>query len=181
MISTELQIKKVTWKTKDKNKIKEIYISSFPKDDRMPFWLMLFIAGRPGTDFLSFYDKDTLCGFTYMAVAENLTFILYFAVDKNNRSGGYGSHILEKIEAVHPGSKIILSIEICNEGDIEQRLKRKKFYLKNGYSETGYIINFGKEDQEILVKNGEFDPAELEMFFRKYSKGIMKHKITKKK
>ena len=58
-------------------------------------------------------------------------------------------------------------------------LKAKKFYEKNGYMETGYLVETRKIVQEILVKNGEFDEEEFVQFFKKYSGGIIKPKLFK--
>ena len=44
----------------------------------MPFWLMLTMAKMKNTEFLSFHDEDTLCGFVYMATVNNLTFIMFW-------------------------------------------------------------------------------------------------------
>lgn len=175
----DLRVESVTRKSKEKQKIKEIYTSSFLKEDRMPFGLMLIMAKMKNTEFLSFHDKYTLCGFVYMATIENLTFVMFLAVDENIRSKGYGSRILDKIQSIHTDSKIIISIERCVEEakDIEQRLKRKKFYANNGYKETGYLVELANKKQEILIKNGEFDEDEFSFFLKKYSNGTMKPKL----
>mgnify|MGYP000928895881 CR=1 FL=1 len=177
----DLRIENVTRKSKEKQKIKEIYKSSFPKGDRMSFIMMLIMAKMSSTEFISFHDKDTLCGFVYMSTIENLTFVMFLAVDENIRGKGYGSFILEKIQSMHTNSKIIVSIERCDQEakDIKQRLKRKKFYINNGYKETGYLVELGNKKQEILIKNGEFNKEEFFLIFMKYSNGTMKPKILK--
>lgn len=174
-----LRVETVTRKTQAKKKVKGIYTSSFLKEDRMPFWLMLLLAKMPSTDFISFHDTDILCGFVYMATIENLTFVMFLAVDENNRSKGYGSRILDKIQSMYPNNKIIISIERCDVDakDIEQRLRRKKFYDNNGYIETGYLVELANIKQEILIKNGELDKEEFILFFKKYSNGTMKPKV----
>ena len=53
------------------------------------------------------------------------------------------------------------------------RLRRKAFYLNNGYEETGWQITLSKVPQEVLAANGEFDPQELQRFFQKYSNQTM--------
>lgn len=168
-------------KGKAKRRVKEIYTYSFTKEDRMPFWLMLIMAKTKSTDFLSFYDNDTLCGFVYMATVENLTFVMFFAVDENSRSKGYGSGVLEEIQSIYPDNKIIVSIERCDvdEADIEQRLRRKKFYTNNGFTDTRYLVELANKTQEVLIKNGEFDKDEFILFFNKYSNGTMKPKLCR--
>ncbi len=166
-------------KGKNRKKIKEIYTASFLKEDRMPFWLMLALAKTKSTDFLAFYDGDTLCGFVYLAAVKDLAFVMFFAVDETLRSKGYGEKILEQVQSIHPDRKIIISIERCDEPaeDREQRLRRKRFYLRNGYAETGYFLEMGNKAQEIFIKNGTFQPKEFFLFFLKYSNGTVRPKI----
>ena len=174
-----LQIKKVKLKNKD---VKKIYIDSFPKKERMPFALMVLQTKITHTDFLAFYDKDILCGFIYMATNKNITFVMFFAVDKDIRAKGYGSKILNEIQTLYPDNKIIISIERCDveAENIDDRIRRKKFYIKNGYIDTGYLIELSNIEQEIIIKNGEFNKEEFAEFFKKYSNGTMKPKIWKR-
>lgn len=166
----DLRVEKVT-KSKRKQEIKELYSSSFPKEDRMPFIIMCMMSYLWHTEFLAFYEGDVLCGFIYMATIRKLTFVMFFAVTERLHSKGYGSCILNQIESRHPHNKIIISIEPCDEEaeDIEQRLRRKRFYMDNGYEETGYLIKLGGKKQEIIIKNGTFSKWEFVVFFMLYS------------
>lgn len=158
-------------RSKRKKEIKEIYTSSFPKEERMPFALMIMMSCLWNTEFLAFYDGDTLCGIVYMATIGKQTFIMFFAVDNKLRSKGYGSSILKEIELMYPTNKIIVSIEPCNEKvkNIDKKIKRKNFYIRNGYLETGYYMKLAGQVQEILIKNGTFDKRKFIMFFMMYS------------
>lgn len=168
--------------SKRKEEIKNIYVASFSKEDRMPFKMMLMMSYLWNTEFLSFYDGDILCGFVYMATIREVTFVMFFAVDEKLRSKGYGSMILNEVQAIHPKNKIIVSIEPCDKDteDIEQRLRRKKFYANNGYTETGCYIKLGGKKQELLIKNGTFDQREFRVFFLLYSNFTMFPKIWDK-
>ncbi|WP_195983794.1 GNAT family N-acetyltransferase [Clostridium sp. D33t1_170424_F3] len=169
-------------KGKSRRKVREIYTASFLKEDRMPFWLMLALAKTKNTDFLTFYDGDTLCGFVYMAAVKDLAFVMFFAVDETLRSKGYGGKILKEVQSIYPDHKIIMSIERCDEPaeDLEQRLRRKRFYLRNGYAETGCFLEMNHKAQEILIKNGTFQTEEFLSFFLKYSNGTVRPKIWKR-
>jgi len=109
-----IRVEKVT-KSKRKQDIKNIYTSSFLKEDRMPFGMMIAMSYLWNTDFLSFYDEDILCGFVYMATIRKLTFVMFIAVEENMQSKGYGSCILNEIQSRRPNNKIVISIEPCNE------------------------------------------------------------------
>lgn len=177
----ELGMEKVTLKSGNRNKVKEIYETSFSKEDRMPFLMMLFMSYLKSTHFISFYEENVLCGFVYMATMRKITFVMFFAVDENIRSRGYGSCILNKIQSLYPNNKIISTIERCNveSENMNERIRRKNFYIKNGYRETGYLIKLGKQKQEILIKNGEFNKREFIIFFLRYSNFTLFPKIKK--
>lgn len=168
-------------KSRKKKEIKRIYEASFPKEERMPFVLMLCMSGMKSTEFLAFYDADKLCGFVYMAVLGRQNFIMFFAVDENLRSKGYGSSILSWIQHRYPDNTIMVSIEPCREGlpDLAQKLRRKKFYMANGYQETGYEMKLGGQEQEILMYNGNFDKCKFRFFFLRYSCGTILPKLWK--
>ena len=62
-------------------------------------------------------------------------------------------------------------------GNAAQRLRRRQFYLRNGYAQTGYLVELSGQKQEILLQNGDFDPEECFAFFQKYSNGAMRPPI----
>ena len=161
--------------------VKRIYFESFPKSERMPFPLMVAMSKLWNTDFLGFYEEDTLCGFIYLAHNRKIVFVMFFAVDAALRSKGFGSAILQEIQKKYPTKKIIISIEPCDETapDIEIRKKRKAFYLRNGYKETGYMIKLAGVVQEIIIANGEFNKSQFKRFFVLYSNGTMLPRIWK--
>ena len=161
--------------------VKRIYFESFPKSERMPFPLMVAMSQLWNTDFLGFYEEDALCGFIYLAHNRKIVFVMFFAVDAALRSKGFGSAILQEIQKKYPTKKIIISIEPCDETapDIEIRKKRKAFYLRNGYKETGYMIKLAGVVQEIIIANGEFNKSQFKRFFVLYSNGTMWPRIWK--
>lgn len=165
----------------DRKKVKEIYMRAFPREERMPFWMMRAMAKMQNTEFLAFYEEELLCGFVYMAVAGNIVFVMFFAVEESLRCRGYGSRILAEIQAQYPGQKIVISIEKCDgdASDLEKRLRRKRFYLRNGFQETGFRIELEKQEQEIIIKNGTFDSREFSSFLKKYSNGTLRPPIWK--
>ena len=173
-----MQIKKVGFRSSD---VKNIYFESFPKTEQMPFSMMVAMSKLWNTDFLSFFDDDKLCGFVYLAHNRKIVFVMFLAVDKTLRSKGYGSAILQEIQNRYPNKKIIISIEPCdnNAPDIDLRTRRKGFYMRNGYKETGHRMKLNGVVQEILISNGEFDKKQFRIFFALYSNGTMWPRIWK--
>jgi GNAT superfamily N-acetyltransferase len=143
--------------------------------------MMMLLSKMKSTHFYAYYEEDELIGFSYFGVKKNITFIIFLAVDEMKRSQGYGKLMLNHIQLLYPYNKIILTIEPSEESySYSQRNKRKRFYLDNGFLETDYFMKLGKKEQEILIKNGEFDRDELFQFFLRYSNFTMFKKIYKK-
>lgn len=159
---------------------KKIYFESFPKEERMPYPLMVAMSKLWNTDFLIFSDGNTPVGILYLAKNSKLVFVMFLAVAKEMRSKGYGSSILRYVKD-HYQKKIIVSIEPCNPEcpDFAVRQSRKKFYFKNGYEETGYRMKLKGTEQEILVSEGMFNKREFLTFFAFYSNGTVWPKIWK--
>ena len=174
----QIRNQKVKLKNTD---VKDIYFDSFPKNERMPFLMMVAMSKLWNTEFLGFYDGDTLCGFVYLAHNSKIVFVMFFAVDKTLRSKGYGSAILQDIQNKYPDKKIIISIEPCDNDapDMELRTRRKDFYMRNGYHETGYMMKLNGIVQEIIISKGEFDKKKFRTFLAVYSNGTMWPRIWK--
>ncbi len=179
----ELKAERVRMGSGCADRVREIYFAAFPKKERMAWWLMLLLSTLPGcTELLAFKSGDTVCGMIYMATLGRLSFIMFFAVDEKLRSKGYGSQILAAVQERHPRSKKVVSIEPCDESapDIELRRRRKAFYQRNGYAESGYMMRLGGGEQEILVKGGEFKKGAFLLFMGLYSFGAALPRVYKK-
>lgn len=111
-----------------------------------------------------------------------MVFIIFLAVDESLRSKGYGSAILTQIKNRYPDKTIIVTIEPCDENapDIEIRKRRKAFYKRNGYGETGYMVKLSGVVQEVMIANGEFDKNKFLLLFVLYSNGTVWPKIWMK-
>lgn len=168
----QLKTQQVKWSNKE---VKRIYFEAFSNQERMPYPMMMVMSTLWNTEFLGFYDGDTACGFAYLATNRKMVFVMFLAVDKRLRSKGYGSAILQEIRSRFPNKKIIVSIEPCwdNVPDIAIRKKRKSFYMRNGYKETGYWMKLHGVVQEVLITNGNFYKKELRSFLAFYSNGTL--------
>lgn len=86
-----LRVESVFDNRKEIKKVKELYEGSFPKNERIPINLLLRKAKKDFIEFLVIYDNDVFVGFTYLITREDLTYVLYIAIDNKIRSKGYGS------------------------------------------------------------------------------------------
>ena len=165
----------------DRKKIKALYLEAFPKEERIPWWLMQAATVRDGTEVTAYYDGDVFCGFTYSAAYEKTLFVLFLAVEKEVRGSGYGSSILEYLKKSDPERTILLNVELLdpNADNYAQRLQRMAFYKKNGFYDTGYNIDEVGGTFRVLATKPTPDMDAYLRVFHHMSWGFWKPPIEK--
>jgi GNAT superfamily N-acetyltransferase len=158
-----LRTEPVTGASSNLQEVSELYIAAFPDDERDPLEVLLEAARKSPAQFLAYYDGDLFVGFTFAAQQKDLVFLDYLAVNIQAQSKGYGSRILQQLEAHHPGCRIALEIEERDDTapNAVQRCRRFEFYKKNGYEYSGLKVLVCGITYEILVKNGSCTTDEL--------------------
>lgn len=175
----ELSFKPVCRRQDDYKNIKRLYRTAFPKEERAPLWFLLKKAKWQNIDFSAVYDGGKWVGIIYAVTDSMLTYVMYLAIQETERGSGYGSEVLKAIAKRYRGTRLVLSIEELNEAapNYKQRVRRKEFYLKNGFQDlncrvkefgvTYELLSFGgnvsKEEYKELIQS--FRPKLLAGFF----------------
>lgn len=139
----------------DKKLIKELYYESFDKDERFPFCLLRKCSKEKNVSFNVLYNKDKVIGFQYIIEYDNIAYLMYFAIEKNQRNNGYGSEILKELNRSY--KKVLLCIEKENEQVSDIKYKRKQFYLRNGFVDTNKYIVDNNVEYELLCSNSNLN------------------------
>ena len=157
--------KAITKKSQEYTKFKALYRKAFPRAERVP---VRFLMNKDVEGTLNAcYDGELFCGFYATLTFGNITYILFLAIDDALRGQGYGSALLELISYHYPQNRIILDIEAedCTASNNEQRIRRKAFYEKNGYAESGIEYRWRGVPYKILIKNGTITENEFYVFW----------------
>ncbi|MEO1353309.1 MAG: GNAT family N-acetyltransferase [Cyanobacteria bacterium J06635_15] len=156
--------------TENSTKIQSLYKNAFPKSERAPFWFLLHKAKQSNVSFNSLYDDESWIGLIYTFEYGDIILVLYFAIDASCRSGGYGTKVLTALREDHPEKRIVLTIEPIEEqtDNYEQRVKRKRFYGKNGYTSAGIIVEGLGQPFEMLISGGSITPEETRQVYRSF-------------
>ena len=139
----------------------QLYQQAFPAEDRFPFWGLRLFSLRPAIRFDAIVDEQQQpIGFVYLIYGEGLLFVLYFAIDAQCRSQGYGSRIIATLEQQYLSDTIVLDIRALNPAaaDAQQRQKRLDFYLRNGFHIAPFEWVEAAERYVILYKGSSFNP-----------------------
>ena len=160
-------------------KVRHLYLTAFPKEERIPWPLVRLNTLRKGIELTAFLDGDTFCGFTYSVACGDLYMPLFFAIDQSLRSKGYGSAVLSLLKETC--GTVVLNIEPLVEDapNLPERQHRFGFYRHNGFHDTGYHVWEVGGMFRILSTNPELDIPAYQKLFLKLTFGIWKVRIEK--
>lgn len=177
---TDMQSKKIRFFSKDYSVCKALQRRAFPKEEQYPFWQLRLMTLKKGVRFSAFYDGVLFCGIAYTASTERVMYVLYLAVDDRLRSQGYGTKILDLLQAENPEKDIVLNVEPLDERakNYEQRKKRLAFYGRNGFSDTGYRMTDVTGEYCILSNSERFSVSDYKKAISKIGMNRYKPEIT---
>jgi GNAT superfamily N-acetyltransferase len=150
--------------------VESLYKRAFPRNERAPLWLLIHKVAKGKLQFNSLYDNESWIGLISTSVCKYIVYVIYFAIDDTHRSGGFGSKVLTALKERNPDKRIVLTIEPINDkaNNFTQRVKRKKFYEKNGYRSSGYIVEEFGQSFEMLLLGASISPEEIRMVYRSF-------------
>ncbi|MBE5762244.1 MAG: GNAT family N-acetyltransferase [Clostridiales bacterium] len=149
---------KVTDRFKDMDQLDKLNIEAFPEDERIPLPRMLEMCRSGRLEIMAFYDEEFV-GFAAVSRKENTSYLFYLAVKKEFRSKGYGGKILKELLMIYPGSQIVVDMEVLDSSaeNAKQREDRRRFYLKNDFIATGYLLTYHGITFEVMCSGEKFD------------------------
>lgn len=138
-----------------KQKIKKLYLESFPKNERFPFWILRHSIKKGKATLNAIVDDHKFIGIEYIVNCDSSVYLMFFAIDKELRNKNYGTNVLKDLNEKY--EIIFLSIEKPKD---ELSKRRKGFYLRNGFFETKKYCSEAGVDYEILCNNKDYDITE---------------------
>lgn len=166
-------------KTNDYGKIKELYLTAFPRDERAPFSLIRRRARQGRADMLCAYDGEEFVGFAYMVCLRDLAYLFYFAIDESRRGMGYGSAVLAELKKRYEGKRLFLAREQLDESadNYGQRARRHEFYLRNGFEDKRFQIKEASVIYDAMGIGGEVSAKEYRELIEHWNGKLMRKLI----
>jgi hypothetical protein len=162
--------------TKDSEEIpalERINEEAIPENERNTLIDML----STGAEIFGIFSEQKPVGFIMYRKYKNICYLAYLAVECSLRSNGIGSEALKLFLAEHNDYKVVVEYEApdtdCDKADINYR--RKQFYLRNGFSETGWFTYYDEIEFEIGCAGSKFDINEFNGFIGYLSTIISDH------
>ena len=138
---------------KYKKQIKKLYKTAFPFYERAPFPLLMKRTDNGRDSFYAVMDENSFIGLVYTIECEKMVYVFFLAVIEESRGKGYGTKMLEKIREMHGEKPITLMIEDTEEKNaknMDERIRRLKFYEENGFKRLHIKINEAGVRYELL-------------------------------
>ena len=159
--------------------IKEIYFEAFPKTERKPFFTVRRSVTKGKVQILTAVEHGVLQGFVMVIPYKHMIMVDYLAVSLKIRSRGTGSMILKEVCRLFPNQTIVLLIERLNDAaeNKEQRIARRNFYVKNGFTSSGIYITGCSGEMEILNFGGVVSVQEY-LELQQYALGKLMFRLS---
>ena len=159
--------------------IKELYMEAFPKAERKPFFTVQRSVKRGKVVLLTAMENEVLQGFVMVIPYKNMVMVDYLAVSSKIRSRGTGSKIMQEVCRYFPSKKIVLLIEQLDDAaeNKEQRIARRKFYFKNGFTSSDIYVTGRSGNMEILNFGGTVSKQEY-MDLQQHALGTLMFRLS---
>ena len=134
-------------------KIKHLYETAFPEGEKIPWDDLMRLIEEMSLDFTAYYDGEEFIGFPIVYPRKQFNWYWYFAVCEELRGKGYGQQILTLLIEKYKGQTCVLDMEsptqVCE--NVEQRLRRHAFYLRNGFRDTNVYRTYNDITMTIMM------------------------------
>lgn len=159
--------------------IKSIYKEAFPKRERKPFFTLKRSVKKKKAVIMTASEENQILGFVVLIPYKDMVMVDYLAVSSRIRSKGTGSYIMQNVCREFSDKKIVLLIERLEDDadNRDQRIVRRKFYLKNGFSSSGIFITGASGNMEIMNYGGKVTPEKY-MSLQEYALGKLFFKLS---
>ena len=159
----KLNTEKIIKESRFWHQINSLAKEAFPPEEYLAPDKLVEMSLTDSFDFFALTDSDTFIGFMVVQTYKNLAYLFFLAIDPSFRAKGYGSRAIETLQALYPNKKQVVDFEMPDKEapNNEQRIKRRQFYLRNGYKETGLFLSYLGVDYEIFYMGDDFEPQEF--------------------
>ena len=138
--------------------LRRLYESAFPREERIPWEDLLRLVEKMPLEFAEYREGAELLGITIVYPRPRLSWFWYFAVPEEKRGRGIGQRILAALLARYEDRSAVLDMEDPAQPgapNAAQRRRRRDFYLRNGFRETGVGRTYGPVAMAILLRGDD--------------------------
>ena len=125
-------------------------------------------------------ENNQFLGLAITLYDDNVIILDYFAINPEYRGKGIGGKAIDILKNKFKDKKFLLEIETTDiiSADIQNRIRRKNFYLRHGLKAMPYKVNLLGEIMEIMTFNCEVTFEEYHSVFENSLPQNICEKIT---
>lgn len=131
-------------------------LEAFPEEERLPMSVQADMCDSGELDLWAICEGEEYRGFTSVYRGPRTVYVFFLAVDSSCRASGCGTQALRLIRETYPQKQVVLDIEPLDPKaeNAAQRFRRKGFYLRNGFRESGWLFKYCGMTFEVLWYGG---------------------------
>lgn len=155
--------------------IQELYREAFPEEERKPFSMLLQKRAEKAVEILAIKtDENSFGGLAIIVFYKDMALLDYFAISGKYRGKGIGTKVLDLLKKRYADSRLFLEIESTKAAvpDKKNRIRRKAFYTKNGFTPTSLLVNLFGVEMEILVNSCKIQYEEYHEMYKMFGTEI---------
>ena len=151
------------------NDFKKLYLSAFPKEERKSFAFIEKLRKEGKAVIYTATENTDFAGFAIVLLDEKFALIDYLAVNENLRCSGIGSKILSELKNIYHDKCLFLERETVLKDceNPEQRNRRRKFYLNNGFADSEVFVNVYTVEMTLMTYNNDITFEDYSSFLKK--------------
>ena len=133
----------------------KLYCEAFPSYERKPFSMIRSMQKKGKSDVWYFEKNGTFAGLVFTINSDNVILIDYLAIAADRRGEGIGSKIIAQLREYYENKGIFVEIESVFDKceNIDERLRRKQFYLNNHMIPMKVMVVLFGVEMELLGFN----------------------------
>lgn len=172
----EINLQRIT-KPAELEKIRNLYIFSFPEEERREFYELVEMLGLPECSIcLIKISGEKIAGLCIFWDFKGFAFLEHFAIENDLRGLGIGEEVLSVLRVKY--KNILLETELP-EDEISQR--RVKFYQRNGfrmlqrqYIQPSYGRNKPEVELQLMSTSVDYSVETLDSYIQKIKEKVYK-------
>lgn len=161
-----------------------LYKAAFPAYERKPIWVLLAKQNKKHGDIFLIEQGDHFIGLAITLKDEDVVMLDYFAIKEDQRGKGYGSQAIRHLQKLFCEKRFLLEIEEVDseQGDKQQKKRRKQFYLRNGLKELKVHVKLFGVDMELLGTDRTIEFADYYgLYHQIYGDGFVAANVKERK
>ncbi len=133
-------------------RVRRLYRSAFPREERKPFAIIRGMCRRGKTDVWVLRMDGRFAGFAATVNGDGMILLDYLAVTRELSGRGVGSAALQALAAAYEGQGLFVEIECADLPGEDQplRMRRRDFYERAGFVPCGTSASVFGVPMELL-------------------------------